>query len=414
MRRINTSYAGDGMSCFWTRSEGFMRYHPDCDLETLHQLFGGDHYYSSGSGKTGAGFLLPGADQILMEFGYYRVDTGHGPGHQKKKPVGVTRLGKPIFGYVPVVNGGDPERVPPYRYVPVVLTDGGRVYFLPLHSSSEFGEVIDKWDDLPWHTEGKEITVPYITGTSRYQGEITYRLLSNGFYGVNALRFVDLRIPIGYAESLLDSERVSFRWESILSVFRLDSRIYVFDPLFGFITDVFINWPREVNGWAIRQLEGDRLFCWKQSSNYRVETMAVDLNTGEEYEAVFQAPVFDETKAESELLDKLSRKVQATKILSNYEKSSMETVRKILKDRPDMTITMEDSYQIGNCAPGTEEFMRKYRLESPITARELLEHDYFEAMIDNDAFRRVIASAKSRHDLEASKKAPARELEFSE
>jgi len=77
----------------------------------------------------------------------------------------------------------------------------------------------------------------------------------------------------------------------------------------------------------------------------------------------------------------------------NNEKIQTERRRDLkvrMAENPEVLVTTEDSYATGNCRVGTEEFMRKFSLESPKTLGELLKHRSIDEMLLNSYFRRVI------------------------
>ena len=401
MKKVNTYFTRNGMSCFWAPGEGFLRYHPDEDLKWLHELFGGKCYYQRQTPKIGAGFLLPQPNDVLIEFGYYRVDTGHNPNYQQKKQVGVTRSGQPIFGYDPIVAGGAP-----CGSYPVVLTDGERVAFITPYCVRDFRTTLINWGNLPWDEEAREITVECMSSQ-----ELKFKLLNNGFYGVNALRFIDLSRAYEYTRlTLEETENVESGWERVLSIRKIGDAIYVLDPLFKFIRKVFYDIPTEINGWNIQQ-NGNKLFCWKQVNNYKIRAMAVNLPSNQECETEIQAAAFDKEKIKEvsfTLFKELEHKNAMAEVL---KESTEENVKRILAENPDMVITIEDSLKVGNCSSGTMEFLEKYGLKTEHTARELLSHEKLDEMLKNFAFRWVVAYAKHR-DLGKFSEEPEEEEEL--
>jgi len=322
IRRMQAFWAGDGYSCFWTPEYGVQYYHPCRDMEALHDIYGGENYYTSRSGRSGAGYLLPDPGDILVEFGFYRVDTGPGPGHQQKAVVGsFLRSGpcyagdtSPIFGYLPVANGGEPGNYP------AVLTDGERICFVDPHYSDPLPQAIQGWNSLPWD-EAKEIEFTYYSysyGSLVREGKV-FRLLANGYRGVNALRFADIRMAQKYA--LLQAEKMTApcRWMNILDVRTDGRRVCVFDPLFGHIVDRFDyspiqGWPGQINGWDVDTETPGQLFCYRQRENFQVIAMAVNLETNRDVEKTFLAMGFDPEETQKELFQELAELGEAAAI----------------------------------------------------------------------------------------------------
>lgn len=61
-----------------------------------------------------------------------------------------------------------------------------------------------------------------------------------------------------------------------------------------------------------------------------------------------------------------------------------------MAEHSELVVTTEDSFAVGNCVPGTEEFLKRFSLESPKTLGELLAHRSIDEMLQNAYFRRVI------------------------
>lgn len=293
MRKIETFWRGYGYSCFWTPEHGVQYYHPEINRDELHIRYGGENYYTSQTGLSGAGYLLPKPSDIMVEFGYYRTDV-RGPGNQKKKVVGETCTGDPIFGYAPVANGGLEGDYP------IVLTDGTRITFV---GENYIPSALSGWDSLPWE-EGKEIVVRYMDGINTVQ-KIYVKLLNGGFYGINALQFADLRHAQNSCMALTQS-MYSASWTDTLNVV-LGEGVFVIDPVFRYVTGHFAwnDWPEVVNGWSIDAETEGRLFCFRQAGNFRVIAIAINLETGWDCEKEYLAVGFNREKVREELFSKL-------------------------------------------------------------------------------------------------------------
>lgn len=403
-RRVNVYWGGSGYSCFWT-PEGTLYYHPEQDRNILHETYGGENYYISLSGLSGAGFLQPRSGDVLVELGFYRTDTGPGPGHQKRRMVGETGEGRPIWGYAPVANGGLLK-----RNYPLVLTDGERIVFVnpyPYNGGADAGHfvrAIQGWDDLPWD-EAREISVHYHEYAEKKDTK-RFKLLSNGFRGVNALRFADLREVQDTAQSYMDI-LPGHRWMNILSahVDRDDDQVVVFDPLFGYISDIFPyspperEWPGQINGWDVDTETPGLMFCYRQVNNFRVVAMAVNLETNEEFEEEFLAAGFDPETAQKELFRELRNKERRAAVIARMGEYSENVIRRTLEENPNMVISLADSTTAGNCEYGTKRFLEQFGLQESQTAQELLENPRFEEILRNAAFRKVVAYIRHRADM---------------
>lgn len=305
-RKIDVFWAGYGYSCFWTSEYGIQFYHPNRDRDALHELYGGKNYYTSQSGLTGAGYLLPDPGDILVEFGYYRTDTGAGPGHQEKMQVGSFLKGAPcyeapIYGYLPIANGGCTD------YFPAVLTDGRRIAFVNPFYREPIPEAIQGWNSLPWG-EAKKIPFDYYSYNGvASKSQDTFLLLNpEGFRGVNALRFADIRpAQRSTMAFFMDMPSGAARWMNVLSCYTDGNRVCVTDPLFGHITDYFPHhptqgWPGQINGWDVDTETPGQLFCYRQRG-FEIIALAVNLETNRSVEKTFLAVGFNPEKVQKEL-----------------------------------------------------------------------------------------------------------------
>lgn len=79
-----------------------------------------------------------------------------------------------------------------------------------------------------------------------------------------------------------------------------------------------------------------------------------------------------------------------------------EIIKKYLCDNLSQRLVAQDSYTVGNCIPGTEDFMKAYRIPAEgITAHGLLKHPRFEQMLEISSFRAVILKKVRNELLEA-------------
>lgn len=383
MKKIQVSWAGEGFSCFWSKEHGIMGYHPECDLNLLHEEFGGVNYYQSRTGLTGAGYLQLQPEDILIELGYYRVDVWQGSGNQHKKQVGETNYGDPIWGYVPVINGGFPEKI-----FPIVLTDGDRIMFL---SCKDLPNVVENWEEQDWEN-AKTITAKYYT-SEKFQKEEKFKLITNGYYGVNALRFSDLRYAQKCANEILETTTERCEWQNILNVRSINNKIAVIDPLFNYVTHIFEFdniWPDVINGWVINK-EDNSLFCWKRINNSKIKAMSVNLETNEEYEEEFSSWIFDPKNVREQLQKALKRKERRDAVIRKIQNYSEYNIRNILEDNPNLIVSFDDSISVGNCSVGTKNFIERFGLSQSNRFGELIKHDQFNEMLKNVAFRRAVA-----------------------
>jgi hypothetical protein len=81
-------------------------------------------------------------------------------------------------------------------------------------------------------------------------------------------------------------------------------------------------------------------------------------------------------------------------ILSKREKEKLNKLIQELQEgvHDNTSLYKEDSYNVGNCEPGTEDFIRKYNLkvENGITIGDIRQNPSFEDMLKNKQFLRVL------------------------
>lgn len=198
-KKINLSFA-DGTTdvVYSAKNDRFFSYEKNRD--DLHHIYGGKAYYTSGSGLSGAGYLLvPEEENDIIKWGNYIA----GGGPKVKKVVGsyeptdfdIYGFRHPIFGYAPI----DRHRgiIPDY---PFVLSDGETVAFL---RDYQIPEALKNWQKIK--ETARKMSFKYVLFDSELTltGEYEYRW---GFYNpyhlskVNALEFISLSYERADAE----------------------------------------------------------------------------------------------------------------------------------------------------------------------------------------------------------------------
>lgn len=129
--RINLQFDGHGSTILWSISRRqFFAY--ETDRDELHSLFGGKSYYTSRSGCSGAGYIIPDPGEDLIELGLYRPNT---IGEQDQKAVLLSSpMGwghRRLYVYVPWVS----HRGISFGQSPFVVTDeeGKKIVFTRGH-----------------------------------------------------------------------------------------------------------------------------------------------------------------------------------------------------------------------------------------------------------------------------------------
>ena len=141
MKRIKVGFWGGLSDVLFSTKDGRFYFY-EIESEEVHCKYGGQQYYVSRSGMSGAGFLLPkDENNDIILFGTYRVDI-KGTEQAIKKVYSVNEeetnwnrgleTKKPIFGYTPIRahKGFD------FNF-PIILTDGKKVCFVRVEDVKE-------------------------------------------------------------------------------------------------------------------------------------------------------------------------------------------------------------------------------------------------------------------------------------
>jgi len=261
MRRIDVEY-GKGMSTVLFSIIDNKFYDWEQDGEILHKKYGGESYYSSRSGLSGAGYLEPALDD-LIEFGYYRTDAAM---QQHREFVHYDCDGNLIGGYAPIRSheGFDSER-------PFILTDGKKVVFTA-------GDCVKQqllgWDKIEWDEKTLKYFVPGYCEPRIFEWKF-YNPLKMG--GVRTTRFLDLRKAKKWEKDALIKEQI----ERQKSLFAEKTKIYkMYKSWYHIHVDHFLDqmWkedPREIAGPIVSGWQGlgDGLF-WRQTWDNQVQVEA--------------------------------------------------------------------------------------------------------------------------------------------
>lgn len=302
----DVNYSGGVDTIFYEASTGiFLSYELDGDY--IHEKCGGEQYYISNSGLSGAGYIERIED--LVEFGFYRTDVKN---EQRRKTVFKTEPDftsnaayteyREIFGYVPIAshNGlcfNDKEKA-----YPIVLTDGKLVVY---SHPSNFYNWLKKWEDVKdaiFHGEEsalqeifrelgkdpeidpvqyKKLVIKGYSFTHSYEKEIDF-INEESFRGLDVLRFCnlhDLRESANEFEQDEEDQRDYPLLQKLVGVDLYNSIAYGDALLFrrhylGFYDKEipikkFISGEAKINGW--KTLEPNSYIWFKRIDNYKVK-----------------------------------------------------------------------------------------------------------------------------------------------
>lgn len=181
--KIDLNFDGHGSTILWSISRRqFFTY--ETDREELHRLFGGKSYYTSRSGCSGAGYILPDPGEDLIELGLYRPDTN---GEQDAK---VVLLPSPmgwghrrLYVYVPWIS----HRGISFGQSPFVVTDeeGKKIVFARGHD--DLLSTLLGWENI----NGREICQEcYLQNGERTM--FSFQLVNEArFFGLRPTRFLN-------------------------------------------------------------------------------------------------------------------------------------------------------------------------------------------------------------------------------
>lgn len=94
---------------------------------------------------------------------------------------------------------------------------------------------------------------------------------------------------------------------------------------------------------------------------------------------------------------------------SRDRKRKFDATLKAIENNLETVLTVQDSYAVGNCEPGTNHFLGQYSLPESATCAELLQHKDIKKILENQQFQNVVLkkfgvtieiSAKIEEDVE--------------
>lgn len=389
MKRLDVGYSGGYSTIlFSVRNNRFYSY--EQDREEIHQKYGGCQYYESRSGLTGAGWIEGNND--LIPFGYYRVDIY---GTEQRKEIVHFVDEKPIWGYAPIISHGGIDR----RY-PFVLTDGNKVAFV---HEQELVDILLHWKEI----EAQQFEfIHYSPGG--YKETKVFRLYNKYHYsGVRATRFIDLREEREYLKGF-DLPKLDTVFSYKLNIFQYCDRWFHWHPE-GVLDMVWYTDPRNIVGHIVAGWYGNGSGVYARPHKYHMETFIeiprrniangkyyVEGKTPEwvNYEQNFTLLEWYAQDGPAQLRQKVLQKARHDYISAHRQDKN--SVLALMQQHPEVVLTLQDSYDAGNCQPGTESFIRQYKIElSPdgsITVGKLLENKHLGKMLNHFDFRKVIVN----------------------
>lgn len=431
MKKVNYSFGGGtGTVLLSMRAKKLFFCYKSEDVMALHELYGGKQYYSSRSGASGAGFLLPLENDLMEITGLYRAGITH-----------LTEVWPNVmFGQRIMVPA---EGISPGS--PAVVEKNSVLFFL---TSDE--EVIDAlMGKLPENNH--EVEYRYLTDTGevtkfsfQWNGNVGYKYYAGGkshrpLLGYEFEEYIQALVEWVPEKTVLASEDA---FSFIEKKMRLKNsklgkvRTGYFDlPVEKIEGDLFPqdNLRTFSHGWMTQGF-GPYKFAYKRvGGGNKVYAMieAVPAEINDKYSLLDSQPMEYELLVENvlewfskplenwveEMKGELLRKIR-NEFINTSRWSVTEAkakVQELLQGCASGTVfVIQDSLDTGNCVPGTESFMESYGLTEGMTCQQIFEHKKFEEMLENGRFRAVILSKLFlKEDIEASESENGSEEEVS-
>ena len=402
-KRIDLSWGDGGTELFFAPCDGGLEILDyEYDFERIHEKCGGKCYYQSRSGCSGAGYIEKYAD--LTRVGYYRVDTVH---NEFQYPVELTDKVRIMLPYV----SHECDKHDTLENNPVVImVDDNTIIYCGFYTN--MNDILSTVLSGQGLKQKPSILKRTFVNTKSYWKSAEdvelkfYNLFGRSYY------------PWEFATELLKDCTAWYPEERIYSIFRISkcedgtlvrtSRIgqtlYATDVLKA---DPMENLTEAIPGWEFA--ETNMVYKVRENEVYLVgwelakvaydkvvERVArfIPSSEAEEFKKFIREHLPSEKFVEFEatvpkLLFFLNPEKQFAVIRKGIAKKVREDVfsaakqfvadfndKQILEAIPDnLVITIEDSWNSGNCQPGTQEFVDKYFPgKTETTAGELKKH----------------------------------------
>ena len=412
MKRIKVGFWGGLSDVLFSTKDGRFYFY-EIESEEVHCKYGGQQYYVSRSGMSGAGFLLPkDENNDVILFGTYRVDI-KGTEQAIKKVYSVNEeetnwnrgleTKKPIFGYTPIRahKGFD------FNF-PIILTDGKKVCFVRVEDVKEtllcWEEKIGQKKELEWFDSfGK----PHVLQWEFFN--------PSKFQKVNALRFIQLYEP-REARKILEVEEDTSLFSKKIGIVKDKGKDRWFHSENGFFDVLWDQDPRNKTdeiaaGW---RSEGDG-FYWRRASNGVECFMEIErqkLSNGK-YVVQEETPKWIDFEEFLEVLEFYSQDIQHfkdyfhRKVLAKARKDYIyaskrnkdtekerESTLNTMKKNADIVLCVQDSLDTGNCIEGTKNFLSENNIhldeDGYCKIGDILKNPNLAKMLKNFSFRKVI------------------------
>jgi len=384
-KHIGLSWGNGGTDLFFVPCKGGLEILDyEFDFDRIHERCGGKCYYQSRSGGSGAGYIEKYAD--LIRVGYYRVDTAYNEFHYPVK------LTDDVSVMIPYVSH-ERDKTTTLENNPVVIMVGNStIVYCGFYTNMI--EVLtallsgEKLKQEPRILKRKFVnTKSYWKSVEEVELEF-YNLFGRSYY------------PWEFVTGLLEDYTVYYPNERIHSIFRISTcedgtlvrttrigqRLYASETLKD---DPCENVTEPISGWELAgtnmlyKLRENEVYIvvWELAEaayEKKVERIArfIPASEAAEFKSFVKAQLPPSKYVEYEitvpkLLFFLNKEKQFAKVRKGIAKKVRENLfyvarqffngKKVLESIPDdLIITLEDSYNSGNCKPGTQAFVEQF------------------------------------------------------
>lgn len=409
---MNLSYAQYGSDCIMVLDDDSMYdsilcYANKKDRDLIHELFGGEQFYSSRSGICGMGYITnTNKANKVIKMGYYRVENRE----MKKQIIAYVDNDDyaPIFGYVPLIKVRNAEENFIIEHdMPIVLSDGDKVVYT---YEKGITEVVVNWKKLPC----KVCNIKYHYHTGGLADNFSFKLCNElKFRNLNAIRFLNIdEIKFNSHESLIEDD--SFLYRKL----HLKKNKY---GTFHLTREGFIDKFWEKNE-VINNIEGDIVEGWQGTGkNLFYRRVGVKMQVFYEYETrasefglnLFEdKPIhcFDEvsviewySKKVEDFIDLLKNKCfeEGKTSLKNecYFNINLIDLKQLLMEYSEKTLNFNgmDEYDTPQDIVNHITLFEKYDLEKDsnnrIPVKDILDSIYLDNILKSITFQNVIINS---------------------
>jgi len=344
MTRINCEFSGQKCTMLYSlSSKKTFNYGNTDDRERLHVTYGGKQYYTSCSGRSGAGYLNTNIGD-LIEIGSYRTDCNQ---------IIEVHTNCKFNIYIPFSNGNDTRTTHP-----CVISDGWKVVaFFPFIGNNiiDLEQIYKDWGTY----EPKKMVYEYFYFSSAAE----FNTIKDEWYfynpchltGVNACDFIR-KSPDNKITPITHPDDYLYLYQKIKICKYINDYVHI--NKYGHIDKVFENNPYkikgEINGWFGN---GEGVFYKREGCNY---TMFAE-NEIDNYD-LGQFSVFENLQEKIKECQKLL-KTKTRKAEIYKRKLEGKEIQQLLLENFETEISFQDSIETGNCEAGTKTFCQSFEID---------------------------------------------------